>query len=220
MSTSVDSPVDGRSRRWRQHNADRRRELVESTLRAIRAHGARVTLDDIAAAAGTSKTVLYRHFGDRTGLYAAVVASVHAYLLDSLETPLSAASRMEPPALVAALTDAYLAVVDRDPEIYRFVVTRPEVASTVDDPVTSFTSGIGDQVAAALAGWLTRHGQDPGPAVSWGHGVVGFVWAIADEWLATGRRRPRTDIVDYVTRLFAPAFDHLRADATDHRSSR
>ena len=33
-------------------------------------------MDEIAAEAGTSKTVLYRHFADRAGLYLAVVESV------------------------------------------------------------------------------------------------------------------------------------------------
>ena len=50
---------DGRSTRWDQHRAARRRELVDATLRAIRQHGAGVGMDDIAAVAGTSKTVVY-----------------------------------------------------------------------------------------------------------------------------------------------------------------
>ena len=67
-TTSGASPgTDGRSTRWDQHRAARRRELVEATLRAIREHGAAVGMDDIAAEAGTSKTVVYRHFTDRQG---------------------------------------------------------------------------------------------------------------------------------------------------------
>ena len=43
-----------------------------------------MSLDEIAAEAGTSKTVLYRHFGDRTGLYVCVVESVHDYIRSNL----------------------------------------------------------------------------------------------------------------------------------------
>ena len=43
--------VDGRTTRWAQHNATRRRELVEAALRAIRHHGHSVGMDDIAAEA-------------------------------------------------------------------------------------------------------------------------------------------------------------------------
>jgi acetyl-CoA C-acetyltransferase len=39
--------VDGRSSRWDRHRAQRRQELVEATLRAIRARGAGVGIDDI-----------------------------------------------------------------------------------------------------------------------------------------------------------------------------
>ena len=54
--------VDGRASRWEEHRRQRRVELVDHTVRAIRQHGAGVGLDDIAAQAGTSKTVIYRHF--------------------------------------------------------------------------------------------------------------------------------------------------------------
>ena len=67
------STTDGRDTRWATHREQRRRELVEDTLRAIRKHGAGVGMDEIAAQAGTSKTVIYRHFGDRAGLIAAAI---------------------------------------------------------------------------------------------------------------------------------------------------
>ncbi len=205
MNTTVTEP-DGRATRWEQHNAERRRELVEATLRAIRLHGPGVGMDDVAAVAGTSKTVLYRHFGDRTGLYAAVVESVHDFILSQLTVPLSAADRLEPGVLIRELTDAYLGVVERDPEIYQFVVTRPLGVDPVTDPVTGITGRIGNEVADAFRAWLRRTGQDPRPANTWGHGVVGFVWAIADKWITTGHQRPRADIVEFTARLFDPAF--------------
>ncbi len=119
MTTSV----DGRATRWAQHNAERRRELVEATLRAIRKHGHGIGMDDLAADAGTSKTVFYRHFGDRTGLYTAVVESVQEFILGNVTGPLAA--ELPPARLVTELADAYLAVVEADGEIYRFVANRP-----------------------------------------------------------------------------------------------
>ena len=44
MTTSV----DGRATRWAQHNAERRRELVEATLRAIRKHGHGIGMADLS----------------------------------------------------------------------------------------------------------------------------------------------------------------------------
>ncbi|WP_240918016.1 TetR/AcrR family transcriptional regulator [Phycicoccus sp. HDW14] len=38
-------------------------------------------MDEVAAAAGTSKTVVYRHFTDRAGLYAAVADRVDGTII-------------------------------------------------------------------------------------------------------------------------------------------
>ena len=80
----MNTQTDGRDTRWAEHRRERRIELVESTLRAIRRQGATVSLDDIAAEAGTSKPVIYRHFGDRPGLYRAVVEKTAQFILDDL----------------------------------------------------------------------------------------------------------------------------------------
>lgn len=205
VQTLVGPAADGRATRWEGHNVARRRELVEAALRAIRKHGPGVGMDEIAAEASTSKTVFYRHFGGRTGLYSAVVESVHSYIVSSIMPMVEDAAELDPGALVRSVTDAYLAVVERDPEIYAFVVSRP-AGETVDDPVTGVTGRIGEQVAELFRGWLKAEGLDPRPANTWGHGVVGFVWAIADKWITTGKQRPRADIVEFTGRLFDPAF--------------
>lgn len=204
----VSVAVDGRSRRWQSHRIQRRHEIVEATLRAIRKYGASVGMDEIANQARTSKTVIYRHFGDRAGLWSAVVESVHAYILSNLEVPLSL-ERLDPAALVTGLSDAYLSLVERDVEIYHFVLNRPGGSSGTSDPVSSITSGIGVLVADALREHLRAAGRDDSPADVWGHGVVGMVWAVADAWLASGLTRPRAEVVGDLAALMTPAFASL-----------
>ena len=41
--------ADGRKRRWHQHKVDRRNELVDGTLEAVRRRGSNVSMDEIAA---------------------------------------------------------------------------------------------------------------------------------------------------------------------------
>src|SRR6478609_3903227 len=100
------APRDGRDSRWERHREERRAALVDATIRAIRTHGAGVGMDDIAAAAGTSKTVIYRHFTDRSGLYAAVSESVDARILRDLGTAMGVGSTDGSPNSSPDLTSA------------------------------------------------------------------------------------------------------------------
>lgn len=214
-----DAPVDGRAARWEQHNTDRRRALVEAAVRTIRELGPGVGMEEIAARAGTSKTVLYRHFGDKAGLYRAVVASVHDYILRKL--PLAEAERLGPRDLVARLADAYLAVVERDRNLYLFVSTRPTGETPTEDPVLSVTTRIGNEVAEVLRAWLRAEESSEEPANIWAHGAVGFIWAVADRWIVTNLRRPRADVVAYIDQFFAPAFEaQQRSFRHDHLTDR
>lgn len=198
--------VDGRDARWAAHRVERRQELVEHALRAIRKHGAGVGMDEIAAQAGTSKTVIYRHFGDRAGLYVAVVESVHQFIQRGLRAALELTDPEDLPVLVRDLADAYLGLVERDPEIYRFVLNRPlETSAASVDPLGGLPDLMGDEVAAAIAAHLAHRGQDPACASTWGHGLVGFIRAAADRWMATEARGSRVDVLVHITSLFTPA---------------
>ncbi|MBK8459014.1 MAG: TetR/AcrR family transcriptional regulator [Micropruina sp.] len=195
--------ADGRDTRWADHRVQRRRELVESTLRAIRKHGASVGMDEIATEAGTSKTVIYRHFGDRSGLYLAVVEKVADFILEDLRASVGWDDPDDLATLVADLVHAYLGLVERDPEIYRFVISRPLVDKPLtEDPVTGLTRRIGRQVGDVLR----RYGHAEATAATWGHGLVGFVRAATDEWLAAGMPRDTDQLAADVAHLFAPAF--------------
>lgn len=200
--------TDGRSSRWDEHRATRRRDLVEATLRAIRQHGAAVGMDDIAAVAGTSKTVIYRHFTDRQGLYAAVSESVDALILRDLGQAMGAAGAdltgvdSPPRALIAKAIDSYLLLVEKDPEVYRFIVNAPLLdAPSGGDPAGTVTNHIGDQMSALIAAALTSAGRDPAAAAVWGPGLVGMVRAAADQWLASPNRMSRPELTEHLTTL-------------------
>lgn len=175
---------------------------MEGTLRAIRQHGPAVGMDEIAAVAKTSKTVIYRHFGDRIGLYAAVVDATLDYILRNLRL---AMTDSDPMGLVSGITDAYLRLVERDPEIYFFVLSRP-ISHDGRDAVQGLTNRLGDELAAVLAERLTEQGRDPSPAGTWAHGLVGFIRAATDHWAAAGQQQARSAVVADVTDLFRPAF--------------
>lgn len=183
---------DGRSTRWVEHRAARRRELVEAALRAIREHGASVGMDEVAAAAGTSKTVFYRHFADRAGLFHAVAERVDALILRDVGNALGesgvplAEVGANPQSLIGAAIDAYLTLVEKDPEVYRFIVAAPLLGHTgpPGDPAARMSGHVAEQMAGLLRQALRTAGHEDSAAAVWGHGVVGMVRAAADAWLA------------------------------------
>ncbi len=164
-------------------------------------------MEEIAAQAGTSKPVIYRHFTDRAGLYEAVVESVHDFIHADLSAALAVTDSSDLGVLVARLADGYLALVERDPEIYRFVVTRPVAdVSAADALLAGLTERIAAHVSRAIRANLETRGLPTQAADTWGHGLVGFVRAAADHWLVDPGGRSRADIVDEITALFRPAF--------------
>lgn len=203
--TSENDRVDGRDARWTQHRADRRRQLVEAAIRAVRKHGASVGMDEIAAVAGTSKTVIYRHFGDRLGLYLAVCEAVDVLILKDFDKALRRGVSPDAPLagnphdVLVAVIDSYLALVENDPELYRFVVRRPLVDLPPEaDPVAGLTDVIAGRLTEIFTLALTAADRDPAPARTWGHALVGYVREAADRWLSETPRLPRTDVVDHL----------------------
>ena len=152
-------------------------------MRAIRAHGAGVGMDDIAATANTSKTVFYRHFTDRAGLYAAVSARVAETILRDVSPADDDPATMGREAIEAAI-DAYLSMVENEPESYRFVVTAPLLdTGGGGDPSASVSTRVADELTRRLGTWP---GLDSHRARVRAHGVVGMVRAAADDWLTSG----------------------------------
>lgn len=187
---------DRRASRWDAHRTARRAQLTDAAILAIRTHGAGVGMDDVAAQAGTSKTVVYRHFGDRTELYVAVCARVAEVLVSQIRAAMDGAVGAH--AQTAAGIEAYLRLIEHDPEVYRFVVHRPLVdRALAADPVADLTSLVGDQAAAVIA---ARTG-DAATAVPWGHGIVGMVRAAADNWLARPSGMTRAELAAHLTDL-------------------
>jgi AcrR family transcriptional regulator len=196
------SPRDRRDSRWDDHRRARRQEIVDATIAAVGNHGAGVGMDEIAAQAGTSKTVVYRHFADRAELYLAVCNRVASQLLPKLRAAIEGNSR--PREMVAAAIDTYLAFLEADPELYRFVVHGqsghfgPPGGA---DPIDSLSDLVGEQAAAAISVALQQAGHDPAAAAPRGHGVVGLVRSAADWWLRAERPMLRSELAAHLTDL-------------------
>lgn len=170
-------------------------------------------MDVIAAEGGTAKPVLYRHFGNKGGMYQALaeryVREVVEAIRGALEDPGHPRDRLR------RAIDAYLALVEHSPEVYRFLMhravgERPEAQATVAD----FIRQLGAELATGLRGRLRHFGLDPGPAQTWARGMVGMVQVAADWWLEY-RPMPREQLVDELVTLLWKGFSGLATVSSD-----
>jgi AcrR family transcriptional regulator len=189
--------ADGRRTRWAEHRAARRLELIEAAMDAIRAHGANVGMDQIARAARTSKPVIYRYFADKADLYRAIITQTAGSLLGRIVAALDGVT--EPRAEIAAGVDTFLAMLEEDPELYRFAITHQSDAA--DDVVRDYTGSIGEIITQRLRAQLTEQGRDPAAAAPWGIAMVGFIRAAGDWWVDHRETMTRDDLAEYLTAL-------------------
>jgi AcrR family transcriptional regulator len=109
--------------------AERRDQLLTAATQAFTRSGfAATSLDDIAAVAGVSRVILYRHFASKTELYRAV--------LDRACARLTAAVREQPGAYTDTSVDALIAVAADDPDAFRLMfhhaAREPEFRAEMD----------------------------------------------------------------------------------------
>ncbi|MEU5161142.1 TetR family transcriptional regulator [Streptomyces sp. NPDC020875] len=193
----------------------RRRELLEAADRVVLRDGPGASMNAIAAEAGITKPILYRHFGDKGGLYRALAQRHTDALLEALRAALDApADRRE---RVAATLDTYLAAIEARPQVYRFLMHPAEPVTTPagNGAASAPAAETGFDVGRHSAPLLRRLGEelaqvigervDLGPdgtrlARVWGHGIVGMMHAAGDWWLGD-RPCSRAELVDDLTDL-------------------
>src|SRR6058998_3022185 len=95
-------------------------QLLEAADRVVRRAGSAATMNLIAAEAGITKPILYRHFGDKGGLYRALAERHTEALLDSLRAALDASTDRRD--RVETTLDTYLAAIEARPQVYRFLM--------------------------------------------------------------------------------------------------
>lgn len=184
-----------------ERKALRRQELLDAADRAIRTRGPDVTMDEIAHEAGTAKPVLYRYFGDKGGLYQALAERYVQLVMSTVSDALGDPAKDSPRHRLEAAIDAYLALVEEQSDIYRFlmhraVTERAEAHATVAD----FIRGLGGQIAAVLAEDLRTRGMDAHAAEPWARGIVGMVQVAGDWWLEQ-KSMTRARLVDHLVTL-------------------
>jgi AcrR family transcriptional regulator len=198
-AANSDLETDRLSRRSTQ-----RAHLIESAITVIKREGPGASMDQMAAQAGVTKPILYRHFSDRAGLVAAIAEFAFSQVSNGLDAALHADAT--PRELVASTIDTYLVFIESDPAVYRFLVQRSvsEAGVSINDYIWRTSR----QVAMVLGEALRAAGVDSGPAEAWAFGIVGMVHASGDWWLERGAM-PRARLTEYLTSLVCDGLPDL-----------
>ncbi|NEB37417.1 TetR family transcriptional regulator [Streptomyces sp. SID14515] len=195
----------------------RRRELLEAADRVVLRDGPQASMNAIAAEAGITKPILYRHFGDKGGLYRALAKRHTDALLSALRAALDApADRRE---RVESTLDTYLAAIEARPQVYRFLMHPADGADAAPSPEQGFDVGrhsapllrrLGEELGQVIVERVDLGPDSEQMARIWGHGIVGMMHAAGDWWLADrpcSRERLVSSLADLLWGRLAEAGD-------------
>jgi AcrR family transcriptional regulator len=196
---------DARRDRWRSHRAARRAEFVEAAMRALAEHGPDVGMDHIAAEAGVTKPVLYRHFADKADLFVALGHRGTEILFDRLIPALN--NEEAPVPRIRKSLHAFFSTVEEYPHLYRLLVRRSLANRPVEQDIVAEDKELIAQALSALLGdYLRNMNLDSGAAEPWAHGIVGMVQNVSEWWLER-RTMSRDAVVEYLTQIIWSAID-------------
>jgi AcrR family transcriptional regulator len=197
QNASSSAKADGRKRRWHQHKVDRRNELVDGTLEAVRRRGSNVSMDEIAAEIGVSKTVLYRYFVDKNDLTTAVMMRfAQTTLIPNMASALS--SNLDGFELTREIIRVYVDTVANEPEIYPFVFANSSASKS--KAIADSEKIIARMLAVVLRRRMAHAGMDTGGVDAFAFHTVGGVQLATHSWMSN-RRMTAEQLIDYLTLL-------------------
>ncbi|MGA7051380.1 MAG: TetR/AcrR family transcriptional regulator [Mycobacterium sp.] len=189
--------TDGRKRRWHQHKVERRNELVDGTIVAIRRQGRYLSMDEIAAEIGVSKTVLYRYFVDKNDLTTAVMMRfAQTTLIPNMAAALS--SNVDGIDLAREIIRVYVETVASEPEPYRFVMANSSASKS--KVIADSERIIARMLAVVLRRRMQQAGMDTGGVEPWAYSMVGGVQLATHSWMSDPRMSSN-ELIDYLTML-------------------
>lgn len=197
---------DGRAARWAGHRDRRRAELVGAAVEVIDAVGPTASVEQIAAAAGVTRQVLYRQFDGRTDLDEAIVEHAAALVYEQVMAALA-----DDDEIVEALRrvlDGYLDFIEEHRSLYWF--TRAHESERAESQAVDQVKDRLAQVAIAMAEEMLaeRALEAPVPLDTvFAVGLIGMVDASVSRWLAQPGTTSRAQLVDGLVLMLTGAID-------------
>ncbi|GAA2140768.1 TetR family transcriptional regulator [Kitasatospora kazusensis] len=177
----------------------RREQLLNAADRVVQREGPGASMNAIAAEAGITKPILYRHFGDRNGLIRALTERHTSGLLTAVRAAL--AEPLERRDLVERVLDTYLAGIEARPQVYR-LLTHPEAGDPTGagNALAPALRQIAEEITRAVQAQVDLGADSPLISETWGRAITGMVLAAGDWWLDQ-RPCPRARMVQALADL-------------------
>jgi AcrR family transcriptional regulator len=149
MSNLATRKVPGREPRRRLRPRERRQTLITAASELFAKHGYDyVTLDEVAARAGVTKVIVYRHFQSKKALYLDLLAEHRDELLRTLAAGMAVEQPLED--RVPAVADAWFQYVETHPFAWAMLFRD----TTGDAQIRGFHEAMRDTARAAIANLL------------------------------------------------------------------
>lgn len=205
LKSAAQPATDGRSTRWDAHKSARRSALLDAALAAIEADGPGVGVQQIARRAGVPRSVVYRHFADRADLDAQInqhiVGQAYAELMPTLE-PHGTVNET-----IRRVIGTYLGWIERHPQLHAFVVAHSAAPSGGAGVIAETKAAVAGIAGELLASAARTVGKKAGLAPSIAVGLVGFVDATVNHWLANGRTVSAAQLTELITQSIWSVLD-------------
>lgn len=193
------SSPDGRAARWAGQRERRRRAFVDAALVAIDEHGADVTTELIAEAAGVARTQVYKHFADATDLHNAI-AERAVELITAELAPLWDLSGT-PMQMVDSAVGSHIRFLSERNNLYRYLNVR--------DAIADVKTTIGRHLTLLLEHYLALFGIDTRTAETVAFAVVGMVDSSTARWLENPRDLDEAELAALLGRWVWRILDDL-----------
>jgi AcrR family transcriptional regulator len=187
----------GRPPKTEAARAAQRAELLAVARKTIRDRGPRVAVDELAAAAGVSKPVLYDHFGDKAGLAQALAEDLAKQVQQDVTTRVLTSGELSMNGVLRGVIDAFVGLVDTEISLHRFIVhgIRASEVGLVDN---ALAASLQDTTVSLLQ--MAMPGVDRAVLEVASYGLFGQVFLAVEAWAHT-HRMSREKLVDTLVTL-------------------
>lgn len=183
-----------------RRRAVRREELLDAADTVIRRVGAKASATLIAAEAGVTKPIIYRHFSDLQDLYRALALRHQGRLAYYLQAARESVGDADHRTMTHAVMSAFFQGVEREPNLFRFLVQAPGDPEDQAGGQSWFVRRFAEQMAVYLA----AEANEPLSARfrAMGYAAAGAMIATGTWWIEEGTV-PRADVVNALTDVLA-----------------